>query len=182
MSDRAPLLQFSAAEMEALIIANTNSVILDFAARSAVGGTDLSYFIIRQLPVLAPNTYAQTLPSGLTYADLVLPRVLELVYTANGLQGFARNLGCYGPPYSWDDDRRHRLKCELDAIFSHMYQLDRRDVEWILDSPPPSASFPRLKRNELKEFGEYRTKRYVLAAFDLLVKGEDPSIHVDKQL
>lgn len=68
-----------------------------------------------------------------------------------------RDLGYDGPPFRWDENRRHRLKCELDAIYTHMYRLDRSDLEHILDAPHPSASFPTLKRNELKQFGEYRT-------------------------
>ena len=57
-----------------------------------------------------------------------------------------------------------------------MYRLDRSDLEWILDAPAPSASFPILKRNEIKQFGEYRTQRYVLQAFDQLQRGELPDL------
>lgn len=99
-----------------------------------------------------------------------------MIYTAWDLEPYARDLGYEGPPFPWDEDRRHRLKCELDAIFAHMYRLDRSDVEYILDAPPPSASFPALKRNEIKRLGEYRTQRYVLAAFDQLQRGELPDL------
>ena len=58
-----------------------------------------------------------------------------------------------------------------------MYQLDRDDLEWILDAPAPSASFPGLKRNEMKQFGEYRTQRYVLQAYDQLARGELPDLN-----
>ena len=101
---------------------------------------------------------------------------MELTYTAADLEGFAHDLGYDGPPFSYDDDRRHRLKCELDALFAHLYQLDRADLEWILDAPAPSASFPALKRNETQEFGEYRTQRYVLHAYDQLARGELPDL------
>jgi hypothetical protein len=107
---------------------------------------------------------------------LVVPRVLELTYTAHDLQGFAQDLGYEGPPFPWDEERRHRLKCELDAIYAHMYQLERADLEWILDAQEPSQSFPGLKRSELREFGEYRTQRYVLWAYDQLARGELPDL------
>ena len=58
-------------------------------------------------------------------------------------------MGYEGDPFNWDEEKR-RLKCELDAIFAHMYQLDLEDLEWILDAPAPCASFPRLKRNDLQ--------------------------------
>ena len=37
---------------------------------------------------------------------------------------------------------------------------------------PPSASFPALKSNEIKLYGEYRTQQYVLNAYDQLARGE----------
>ena len=55
-----------------------------------------------------------------------------------------------------------------------MYGLDRSDLEYILDAPHPGASFPTLKRNEIKRFGEYRTQRYVLQGYDQLVSGAGP--------
>ena len=69
-------------------------------------------------------------------------------------------------------NRRHCLKCELDAIFTHMYGLNRSELKWILDAPYPSLSFPTLKNDEMKKFGEYRTQRYVLQAYDQLKRGE----------
>ena len=161
----------------ALVLANMNSFPLDWAARFSVGGVHMSLFIVKQLPVLPPEAYLEKVRSrSLTYAELVVPRVLELTYTAYELEGFARDLGYNGPPFPWNDQRRHCLKCELDAIYAHMYGLERSDVEWILDAPPPSSSFPALKRNEKNEFGEYRTQRYVLQAYDQLERGEIPNL------
>ena len=179
MSDRAPLLQFQHAEAAALVVGNMNSIVLDFAARTAIGGTDLSYFIIKQLPVLPPEAFLEEFKKDVPYGEMIIPRVLELTYTADALKSFAVDLGYDGPPFTWDEERRHCLKCELDAIFAHMYELDRADLEWILDAPPPSVSFPTLKKNETKEFGEYRTKRYVLTAFDQMQRGELPDISSD---
>ncbi len=136
----------------------------------------MNFFIVKQLPVLPPETYLEDAVMDLKYVELVVPRVLELTYTAHNLEGFARDLGYQGPPFTWDDERRHHLQSELDAIFSHMYRLDRADVEWILDAPPPSSSFPALKRNEIDKFGEYRTQRYVLHAYDQLARGELPNL------
>ena len=63
-----------------------------------------------------------------------------------------------------------------------MYGLTRSDLEWILDAPPPSSSFPSLKQNEMKEFGEYRTQRLVLQAYDILKRGETLNLQVDTKL
>jgi len=136
----------------------------------------MSYFIVKQLPFLPPETYLEEAMPGLKYVDLVVMRVLELTYTTKELSGFARDLGFQGPPFPWDDECRHRLQCELDAIFSHMYCLERSDVELILDAPSPGYSFPVLKDKEISELGEYRTRRYVLHAYDQLARGELPDL------
>ena len=159
-----------------LVMANMNSLPLDWAARFSVGGVNMNFFIVKQLPVLPPEAYLEELRSGVAFVEAVVLRVLELTYTADDLQGFARDLGYEGPPFRWDEGRRHRLKSELDAIYAHMYRLDRSDLEWILDASPPSASFPTLKRNEIKRFGEYRTQRYVLQAYDQIRLGESPDL------
>ena len=162
----------------ALMVANMNSIPFDWAARLSVGGSNMNFFIVKQLPVLPPESYLESVNpwSEIKWVELVVPRVLELTYTAHELEGFARDLGYDGPPFPWDDEHRHRLRCELDAIFAHMYRLDRSDLEWILDAPPPSSSFPSLKGNEINRFGEYRTKRYVLHAFDQITLGKPPDL------
>ena len=183
VGNSAPVMTYehSLAIASALILANLNSLPLDWAARLSVGGTHMNFFIVKQLPVLPPETHLEEACQGKRYVEMVVPRVLELTYTAYDLQVFAQDLGYDGPPFPWDEERRHRLKCELDAIFAHMYQLDRPDLEWILDAPAPSSSFPGLKRSEMQEFGEYRTQRYVLQAYDQLARGELPNLDGDSR-
>ncbi len=159
-----------------LVLANMNSLPLDWAARVSVGGSHMSFFIVKQLPVLPPEEYLKHSTVGLPYVQHIVPRVLELTYTSEDMAGFAGDLGFEGPPFPWDEQRRHRLRCELDAVFAHMYGLNRCDLQWILDAEPPSSSFPSLKQNEMKQFGEYRTQRYVLRAFDQLERGEMPDL------
>ena len=178
VGNNAPILDYEYARTvaSALVLANLNSLPFDWAARLSVGGTHMSFFILKQLPVLPPETYLEEAPQGLKWVELVVPRALELTYTAHDLAGFAQDLGYGGPPFAWDEERRHRLRCELDAIYAHMYQLERTDLEWILDAEEPSQSFPGLKRSEERQFGEYRTQRYVLQAYDQIVQGELPDL------
>src|SRR5919197_5692224 len=70
-------------------------------------------------PYLPPTAYA---PADVDY---IVPRVLELVYTAWDMQPLARDLGYDGPPFAWDVERRFRLRCELDAYFLHLYGITR---------------------------------------------------------
>lgn len=161
----------------ALVLSNMNSLPLDWAARLSVGGVNMNFFIVKQLPVLPPEVYLERMRSGLPrWVEMIVPRALELTYTADDLKGFARDVGFDGAPFPWDDRRRHCLQSELDAVYAHMYGLDRTEMEWILDPPVPSYSFPALKRNEIAKFGEYRTQRLVIAAYDQLARGENPGL------
>jgi len=152
----------------AALLANLSALVFDFVARHKVGGTHLNYFIFKQLPVLPPDRY--------TDADLayILPRVLELTYTAHDLAPWARDLGYEGPPFAFDPERRARLRAELDAYYARLYGLTREELRYILDPADvmgedyPSETFRVLKNNEIRQFGEYRTGRLVLAAWDTL--------------
>jgi hypothetical protein len=62
------------------------------------------------------------------------------------------------------------LRCEIDAIFAHLYELEGEDLERVLDAQPPSESFRGLKQKELARWGEYRTQRLVLEAYDRLAE------------
>ena len=179
VGNSAPIIDYrnARAVASALVLANMNSLPLDWAARFSVGGVNMNFFIVKQLPVLPPEAFLERSVCGHPWVQLVVPRVLELTYTSNELNGFAADLGYEAPPIPWNEERRHCLRCELDAIFAQMYGLERSDLEWILDAQAPSSSFPALKQNELGEFGEYRTLRYVLHAFDLLSQGENPELY-----
>src|SRR5690606_23032978 len=90
-------------ERVAGFVANLSALAFDFAARQKIGGTTLNFFILYQLPVIAPDFYTEARLSFL------VPRVLELTYTSHTLAPFARDLGYEGPPFAWDEDRRARL-------------------------------------------------------------------------
>ncbi len=150
------------------LLANLNSLVFDFVARQKVGGVNLNFFIVKQLPVLSPETYTQ--------ADInfISSRVLELVYTALDMQPFAQDIGYDGAPFPWNPERRALLRAELDAYYAQLYGLTRDDLRYILDPADvygpdfPSETFRVLKNNEMKQFGEYRTRRLVLEAWDKL--------------
>ena len=154
-----------------LVTANLNSLPLDWAARLSVGGTNLSYFIMKQLPVLRPDAYLEApAPGAPPFVALIAPRAFELTYTGTALAGYAQDLGYEGPPFPWDEARRHALRSALDALYAAMYGLDRQELAWVLDAGTPSVSFPGLKQQEVQAFGEYRTRRLVLDAYDCLAR------------
>ena len=146
------------------LYANLSSIPFDYCARQKGGGLNLNYFTMRQFPALRPGEYS--MPTPWTFAipirDWLLPRVLELTYTAWNLKAFAEDCGDDGPPFIWDPERRFQLRCEIDAAFFHLYGVSRDDTAYILDT------FPVLARSEEREHGEYRTKRVVLETYDAL--------------
>lgn len=123
---------------------------------------------MKQLPIPAPNHYT---PADLNF---IVPRVLELTYTAHDLAPFARDLGYDGPPFAWNPERRALLRAELDAYYAKLYGLTRDELRYILDPADiygddyPSETFRVLKNNEIRQFGEYRTRRLVLEAWERL--------------
>ena len=148
------------------LYANFSALVLDYVARQKVGGTNLSFFIVAQFPVLPPCFYND---SRLAF---LLPKVLELTYTSYTLAPFARDLGHNGPPFDWDEERRAHLRAELDAFYARAYGLNRDELRYILDPADvmgvdyPSETFRVLKDKEIRQLGEYRTRRLVLAAWD----------------
>ena len=148
------------------LLANLSSLVLDYVARQKIGGTHLTYGYLQQFPVLPPSAY--------TEPDLafIVPRVLELTYTSYAMAPFARDLGFEGKPFAWNEDRRAQLRAELDAFYARAYGLTRAELRYILDPEDamgpgyPSETFRVLKKNEIARFGEYRTARLVLAAWD----------------
>lgn len=155
-------------KLVAALQANLCSLVFDFVTRHKVGGTHLNFFIFKQLPVLPPDHYNETDLSFIT------PRILELTYTSHALKPFAIDLEFNGEPFSFDPTRRHQLKCELDAYYAKLYGLTRDELRYILDPADvmgedyPSETFRVLKNKEMNEFGEYRTQRLVLEAWDEL--------------
>lgn len=171
------------AHQVAAMLGNWSSLTLDYLARQKVGGTHLTYGYLKQFPVLPPERYT---PTDLAY---IVPRVLELTHTAHDMQAWANDLlaalpsadprppeqhGTPLPPFPWNPERRAQLRAELDAYYARLYGLTRDELRYILNPADvmgedyPSETFRVLKNNEMREFGEYRTQRLVLEAWDQL--------------
>lgn len=159
----------------------------------------MNFFYVKQFPVLPPSAY--------TAEDLcfIVPRVLELVYTAWDIKAFADDLwreadeplraalkkqwdenvaetdgghagaeppswaeiapdGFPYPPFKWDEERRARLRAELDAIYAHLYGLTSEDLDYILET------FPIVKKKDVEKYGCYKTKEMILQYYDMYVE------------
>jgi hypothetical protein len=173
------------------------SFVFDFLARQKMGGVNLSFYIVGQLPVLLPSTFIRLClweNRHFKFHDWLLPRVLELTYTAWDLEPFAKDCGWEGPPFRWDEDRRFLLRCELDAAIFHLYLPSTPDGQWkparvadgaVRDETPAELAelkkhfptprdavayimdtFPIVRRKDEERYGDYRTKRVILEIYD----------------
>ena len=150
----------------ACLVADFDSMVHDWATRQKIGGINFNFYVKRQIATLPPSAYTQA------DIDYIVPRVLELTYTSHSLKPWAEDLGFAGEPFRWDEDRRALLRAELDARYARLYGLTRDELRYILDPADllgpdyPSETFRVLKEKELAAFGEYRTQRLVLEAWD----------------
>ncbi|MFI1710932.1 Eco57I restriction-modification methylase domain-containing protein [Streptomyces griseoruber] len=141
----------------AALLATQSSLVFDFVSRQKISDAHMKLFVWKQLPVPTPTTLEPHL-------SFLLPRVLELVYTAYDMTPLARDLGDKGEPFRWDETRRAQLRAELDAYFFHLYGISAEDTDYILETFQSESG--GLKNNEIAKYGEYRTKRLVLTEYD----------------
>ncbi len=158
------------ARLAGLVCASLNSFIVNFLVRLRLAGPNLNKGLVRQIPI-PREVDAGPLPrqvlGGQDLTDWVCARVLELSYTHRQLAPYAADLNYSGAPFRWDEDRRFRLRCELDAAFFHLYGIPRADIDYIMDT------FPIVRRNDEQKYGDYRTKNLILEIYDELRRAID---------
>jgi hypothetical protein len=122
-----------------------SSFVLDFVARQKIGGTAMSYFLMKQLPV----------PPPAAIDGEVLAAVADL---ASG--------------FNTTTEGSDLARASLDATMFRLYGVTRQDAEYIIDT------FVVLRRKEEARYGEFRTKRLVLDAYDAAASPASPAASV----
>lgn len=146
--------------------ANLAAICFDYIARCKVGGTSMNFHYVKQFPVLPPEAYSE---DAVAY---ISERVVKLTYTSESMRPFAEDMGYAGDPIVFNEEERAVWRAELDAVYAKLYGLSKEDLAYILDPATyygdkcPTVTFPTLKANEIKAYGEYRTQRLVLEAYD----------------
>ena len=146
-----------------------SSFCFDYVSRQKLQGTSMSLTSLEQLPVIAPDDYDRRF-GDTTARDLVRDHVLRLTYTAHDMAPFARDLGYDGPPFTWDEEERRHLRARLDALYFHLYGLDRDDADYVL------STFPIVRREDEAAFGSYRTRDLILAYMNALDAGDTETV------
>jgi len=120
VGNTAPLFLHAKGALESLaLVGNASAFVLDYVARQKVSGTHLNFHYVKQFPVLPPSAYR---PEDLRF---IVPRVLELAYTAWDLAPLAQDV--------WeeaDEPLREAIRAWREAAPTHP------------DSPPDWAEGP----------------------------------------
>lgn len=159
----------------ALLLGMMSSLVFDYTTRQKIGGSHASISFVKQFPVL---TTEQVSASG--YEQDIVERVTRLCWFNHDLDGWMEELREECPPeydlpeepVIWNEGQRAVWQAELDAIFTHLYGLTTEDLRYILDPEDVcgkgciNETFRVLKERELRELGEYRTKRLVMEAWN----------------
>ncbi len=123
-----------------------NSMTFDFLVRLHMPGGHAKPWMISQCAAPPPESLRTREIGALAQ---------ELSITSNSLGELTGN-----PVHPWKRERRAVIDAHLDALVAREYQLDREQYILVLDH------FKVLQRMETADYGEYRSKRLRLEAFD----------------
>jgi hypothetical protein len=162
---------------ECCLLANLNALVFDYVARQKVGSVHLNFFIVEQLPVLPPETYAEKCPWSKkeTLEHWISERVLKLTCTAEDMLPLAAACDFQGSRgdgvHVWREAERAELRAELDAACFHLYGIARDDVQYILSTFSNTGLIADEKRGGQQFLcTPGSTGQMVLDALDLLAK------------
>jgi hypothetical protein len=122
------------ARLTVCLLGNLNAFAYDYICRQKIGGINLSYFIIEQIPTFHPDFYEQKCPwnKKQTLEKWISDRVLKLTCTSNDMIPLAKAADFKPTVHKWDPAERIDLMAELDAAYFLLYGIERNDVEYIL--------------------------------------------------
>lgn len=161
-----------------IILAIMNSVALDYVAKQKVAGVNLTYGYVKQFPVPERSTFDAPCAwsNSQSIRSFLISRVMELVYTSYDIAEVAIQTPFEGSPFIWSSARRVILQAEIDASMFFVYRIDRKDADYILDE------FRALRDAEIRELGEFRTKRLILEAYDAMQAAIDTGVPFESTL
>jgi hypothetical protein len=134
------------------LLGNVNSYAYDFIVRQKVGGANVNFFIVEQLPTLPPDRYHDKCPWAKKekLERWISERVLKLSCTAEDMIPLAQACDFQGSRgdgvHLWKEAERDELRAELDAAFFHLYSIERDDVQYILSTFTNTGLAPEDER------------------------------------
>lgn len=150
------------------LAAQYNSFAFDYVLRQFLSQPSVPQVTFGQLPTVTQGVLSHY--EGLLghTNSWITDRVIRLCATSESLRRVAEEGAA--ELASWAPATRRQDEAELDAAFFHFYGLTRDEVDYIMDT------FPIVKRKDLAEFGEYRTKRRILEIYDVMQQAIDTGV------
>lgn len=139
------------------------SFALDFVARQKISGTQIKYFVMKQLPFPVPERFEEPSPDPqVSLRQWISERSAALSAASASI---AAALG-YDTPIEWSAAKRELWRTELDAIMFHVYGYTRDDVIHAMDSFVILARAERSEEGLPEGSSDWRAKRLVLEKYD----------------
>lgn len=145
------MLPQASASARGLLRGAMSSVCFDYVTRQNMGGTNLNFFLVEQLPAPAPGSQIDGLRFDVPQESW-LARMTELL----DLHGMS-------------PERARQTRAELDAYFFHLYGVSRVDAEYMM------GTFPITRSKDIDQNGEFLTQRLVLEAYDAMAHAIEAS-------
>ncbi len=145
------------------------SVPFDYVVRNKLFSKDLTLNTLGQIPLPPPHLVVPQAGERGTLRARLVDCALELTFTSNLLKPLGTALGIKHP-FVWDEERRFLLYREIDALAAHFYGLSRNEFAHML------STFETLRSDEMRKYGEYRTCRVDLDAFDRILQARSLSL------
>ena len=92
-----------------------------------------------------------------------MENTIKLSATSKSLKSILDDNAAHSDLISFELKERFQLQCELDAIYAHLYGLEKDEMDYIMET------FPIVKRKDIAKYGSYRTKETILQLYDEFV-------------
>jgi len=154
----------------ALWLAVANSFVMDFLVRKKVSLT-MSYTILDSLPFprLMKNPTIEKLVAAVAMLTCV-SNDMTPYWDALAADGWVPPRSSNGLPGIVTPDARAVLSARIDAIVARdLFGLSRDELTYVLDT------FGTVNKYDKREYGEFRTRRLVLQAYDESIQTSEPA-------
>lgn len=138
------MLPSRSAHARGLLRGAMSSLCFDYVTRQNMGGTNLNFFLVEQLPAPTP--------------DMDVAGLRLQVSQESWLAQITERLDLH----SMSPDRARLERAQLDAYFFHLYGVTRDDAEYMM------STFPITRSKDIDQHGEFLTQRLVLEAYDAM--------------
>ena len=156
-----------------LVIGVMNSIVIDSIVRQKVG-LNLTFGLLETLPIprqVFPESPESRIAAMSARLSCTGPEMAEFV---SALASEAALAGQDLTPLD-NPEERDRIAAELDVVVARdLFGLTRDEMRYLLEprdvlgADCTAETFAALRRAEEREFGEYRTRRLVMEAWDRL--------------